>query len=145
MERSVHGTIRIQPGDVIQGAAVDSGEKAADENLAVQLQSDRTDGAIRTSAGIKSRVNRAVRVQSGDVVHVGVAIDGGEIAADDNLAVRLDRHGIDRGVGTQAGIESRVQSAVAVEAGNAVDRRAANRRKSAADINLGLSGSVICR
>ena len=90
----------------------------ADEYPAVRLDGDGMDGIVRARSRVEVRVHRTIRVQAGDVVEIGVAVDGGEIAADDHLAVTLHREGIDRAVGAQARIEGGVQRTVGIEPGN---------------------------
>ena len=64
-------------------------------NPAVRLDGDGADGIAGADAGLKSVSSEPSGVQAGDVSEIGVAVDGGEIAADDHLAVRrCDGEGI---------------------------------------------------
>ena len=66
-------------------------ELAAHQNLSVRLHRDRIDITVRVR--VESRVERAVRVQSGNVV-ARHAQDAAKDAGDEDLAVRLDSDGV---------------------------------------------------
>ena len=70
-------------------------------------------------AGVECRVQRTVTVQAGDMIGRGVVI-GGELAADQYLAIGLRQDAPDHAVRAHAGHKGGVQRAVGVHAGHAV-------------------------
>ena len=85
--------------------------------------------ALTFRVRIESRVERAVRVQSGNVV-ARHAQNGGKAAADENLAVRLNGGGGNKAA-DGAEIERLVEPAVGFQPGDVVarHRRSAVRRE----------------
>ena len=93
----------IEPGKEIARLAADAGERAARQNLAVRLHRDGSHLATRVR--IEVGVERAVRVQPGHVVardrRSAVGRERCKIAADKNLAIRLDDDGANDAVGVR--------------------------------------------
>ena len=63
----------------------------------------------RARPRVKGQVHRPISVQARDMGPRD-PVDGGKIAADDRLAVRLDRDGEHVAVGPQAHLEARIQA-----------------------------------
>ena len=78
--------------------AVDGGERASDEHLAIGLHDDSTDTGVYARARIETAVQTAIGIETGNVVAVR-AVDGGELPADQHLAVGLHRDGVHKGIG----------------------------------------------
>ena len=83
----------IEPGDAVARLSADAcREIAAHQNLAVRLHRDCIDSTVRVR--VEGGVERAVRVQPGNAVardrRSAVGRERCKIAADKNLAVRLD-------------------------------------------------------
>ena len=133
-----------EPGDAVAGrcagaAAADGREVAAGEHLAVSFEREAPDDVVR--ARIERDVDRSVGIDPADLAAwrgACAAAQAGEVAADQDLPVRLKRDRID--VDARAGIEGRVERAVRVEPADAVARRrpgaAAEPDEDAADEDL---------
>ena len=88
LEGRVEGTIRIQPGEVVARLSGHACESAADQNLAVLLKGDAADLAIHVRAWGEGRIERAVGVETRQVVG-GLSRHGREISTEEDLPVRL--------------------------------------------------------
>src|SRR5438552_15373381 len=66
-------------------------ESPTDEHLAVRLESDSINNVVGGCARIETEVKTPISVDSGDAVASG-AIENGESAPDEHLAVRLKGH-----------------------------------------------------
>src|ERR1039458_3309324 len=86
-------------------------------------------------AGSESRVQRTIQVQPRDGIDAGSIVTR-ELAADDNLAIRLQGHRPDPCVCTQSWIEGGVQRTIAVQAGDGMTVKTVERREIAADDDL---------
>ena len=75
LEAGVHGTIRVQTGDVIKSHTIYVGEQSADQDFTIRLQRDRPHRSIGPNTnGIKVVIHGAVRIQPSDMIKVGGAI-----------------------------------------------------------------------
>ena len=132
IERVVERPVRVEPADKRARRTVERREQTAHDDPAVRLDQDRTHGIVRAHRAAERRVHRAVGIQARDMA----AIDAGhrgEIPADDDLAVGLDRDGIDISVRSHAGIERRIHHPVGAEARDEVPRLAADGGEQPAD------------
>ena len=92
----VQQTVRVHARQAVAGDAVVGAERAADQHApgvgTVGVEDHRGDGRVRTRAGIKGRVQRAVNFQSGQIAatHAVVAV---KIAGNNRLVVGLHDHG----------------------------------------------------
>ena len=121
LEGDVQGAVGVQPGDAAAQRGARVGEGAADDDLAhvgaqeavgVAVHGDAVDdGAHRQQGGRgEGEVQRAVHVEAGHAA-TGHPVDVGEEAPDDQLARRVQRHRVDRGVDPSALIEGAVRRA----------------------------------
>ena len=96
-------------------------ERAADNDFAIGLQGDGGDGAVSAAAKVDGRIDLPVRVEAGDAT-ASDAAETSEVAANKNLAVELERDGIDRIVGAESGVleEVRVERAIGIEASQVI-------------------------
>ena len=106
IERGIDRAVVVDPGDRVAHRAVIRGEAAADQRLAVGQRNDAADEVIRTGADIVAGVEFPVDVELGQAV-AHHRVERGEIAADQDAAIRHDPHGVH----------------VIVRAGRAVERR----------------------
>ena len=108
VEVGIEGAVGIQAGDVVAGVGAefvgtDGGEGAADDGFAVGgLEGDGVNDAV--GHRVEARVEGAVGVEAGDVIAGGgraggARLEGGEGAAHEEFAVRLEGEGEDRAVG----------------------------------------------
>ena len=144
VERRVSRAVGIEPRETAsrhraRAAAAEHREVAADENLPVGLQAEGVDEPI--GAGVEGGVHRAVGIEPADFRSRGCSrssAESGEVAADQDLAVGLNRHRDHVQIG--AGIEPRVDGAVGIQAPDAIARRvaklAAEMCKQPAEQNL---------
>ena len=107
IEGVVEGAIAVETGDGVAIGAVDAGEQAADDELAIILESHGTHWPVRTLGGVEDGVEGAIRIDSRQAVP-GAMVERVEVAADEQFAVRLQRHGKDGVIGAIAGVESGV-------------------------------------
>ena len=123
VEGSVQAAIRIEPRDPVALNAVVGRHQTADDNPATAVQRGAGDAgqtlvnAVSDSGlGVKAGVDRAVRIEAGDVIAIG-AVVAGEVAADDGLIIRLQHHRVHQRVGPRRGIHRRlaIQLVVRVE------------------------------
>ena len=98
---------------MVECVAVEIGEGTAHQHPPIELDCQRPDNVGSPCAGIKTRVQRAVRIEPGNAVALDV-VDGRKAAADEDLAslnrvrgVNGDR--IDGPVNAQIGVERAVQ------------------------------------
>ena len=97
-----------------------------------ELHRNRPHRVARARSRVKAQVHRAIGIQAGDVRPRG-PVDGREVAADDRLAVRLNRDGEDVAVGPQTHLEPRIQRAVVIEPGDIIARHGIEGGEPAAD------------
>ena len=118
-ESGVERTVRIQPGEVIAGdfrSAVgrDRSKSATHQNLTVSLHCDGLN--ITVQVRVESWIERAAGIQACNfVAHLWkcpLGLEGCKRAADYNLAVGLDRDGLNTIV--RDGVESCVDPAISV-------------------------------
>ena len=109
----VHRAVGIEASEEVTGHAAQNREVAADKHFAVGLH--RLDNDAAVGRRVEGRVNRAVGVEASEVVPIDRG-DGragtilGKITAGDDLAVGLEREGLDRAItGT---VERHVEAAV---------------------------------
>jgi hypothetical protein len=101
IECEVHRAVCVEPRDSAArrrqaGSASDGGEVSADQDLSVRLHRNGLDDRVR--ARIEARIDGAVHVEPPDAIarrRAGSAAKAGESAADDDLAIRLHREGVD--------------------------------------------------
>ena len=115
----VHCATRAQLGQTRAGDTIEGGEVATHINTAVTQHHHSPDNVVRSESGIEARVQRAIRIQSCDEVPAG-AVDGGELAANDHLVIRLQRQRIDLIVGAGARVEGQIQGARTLKAGDKI-------------------------
>jgi len=83
---------------------------AAQHDPAIRLNKERSDEAIRARAEIDQGVNRAIAVQAGEAV-TGDTVASGELAAQDDAGVGLDRDGGDHIISADAWSEGSIHRA----------------------------------
>src|SRR5678816_3154496 len=66
IETAVQTAIGIEAGNVVAIRAIDTGERTADENLAIRLQHDRINSAICSCAWIESAVPDSIGIKPGE-------------------------------------------------------------------------------
>jgi hypothetical protein len=115
----VEGGVGQQTDQVRLVDALIVGEVAAGQDAAIGLDGDGADGVVETGPGIEGEVQCAVGVESSQAV-AGDAIDLGEGAADEDLAVGLHGHGLDAVVGVSGRMEGRIGCSVRQQSGDAV-------------------------
>ena len=130
IERGVLRPRRGQPGHAAPGDALRLGERAAHENALAGVHRDGEHRVVEACTGIEREIQRAVRVQPRDA-RARHAVVGGEIATDDDLAIRLKHYRIDRPVRARAGGERDVHRAIRRQPNDAVARRAVEERELA--------------
>src|ERR1700674_2376248 len=64
------------------------------------------------------------------------SVDDGEVAADEYVAIPLQRHGMNTSVRSRARIETRIQIAIRIEPGDTIAGRAVDGGEIAADQNF---------
>ena len=127
VEAGVQDAVAVENGEAGAASAkggvigLEGGEIAANKNGAVTKGGDRVDWGV--GRGVKVGVERAVRVQPGDVI-TGVRAeligpDGGKDAADDGFTISgLESDGVNHAVGH--GVKAGVDGAVGIEPGKVV-------------------------
>src|SRR5207249_9528578 len=111
IEKGVQRSVRVQNGQFRARHTIEGGERAADDGLVVRQERDRINWIISACAGIEGVVEGAIAVETGDGVAIG-AVDAGEQAANDELAIILESHRADWPVRTLSGVEDGVQGAI---------------------------------
>src|SRR4051812_38257356 len=108
--------------------AINGFERATDKYFAIRLHSNRSDpeGIAYSCARIKAEVQAPIGVEAGNAITVR-AVDGAELAADDNLAIRLQSDRVNLSVRPCSRIETAVQASIRVEPGNSGPIRADDR------------------
>src|SRR5207247_61185 len=132
----------IEAGEAVESPAIEVGEGAAEDYAAIDLNGERADGIVSACARIEASIEGAIGVEAGDAI-AGDAIDGGEIAADDNFASvnavgRIDGDSQDGAVKGERGVEGAINGAIVIEASQTEARQAADRGKAAARENATL-------
>ena len=117
------------------GGAVVGGEIAADQDLAVGLDGQGHDGVVEAGAGVEGGIEGTVGVQAAQAV-AGGAVEDGEGAADQDLAVGLEGQGIDRVVGVGGGQEAGVDGPIGLQTGEVSARQQVDGGESSADHQL---------
>ena len=135
VKTGVQGTVGIQTRDPRRRIAIEGSEVPDDEHMAVAFHRHGPDRGQRAQPDAKAGVHRAVRVQAGDVI-ARRAVDGKELAADDDLAVRSDGDAMDHAIRAESGVEGGVERAIRIEPGQTRDEEAAVAREIARDQNL---------
>ena len=135
-EAGVQHPVRQQPRHAHPPRAVEGCEHAADQNRPVGLLSDGVDRAIGARAGIKSRVHRAVRIQTcNSPAHVDV--HKGEGTTNENLLRGREGDGEYRVVRPAAQpVEGKVHRAIRIQPRQAVADLTAHRGERAGNQNL---------
>ena len=99
MKAAVQHAVRIEPRKIVAADAIDCGEPAPDDHLAIALHRDRKDvavgigGAGSRKSVLKATVHAAVGIDPRNGV-AGHTVDRREATPDEHLAIALDR---DRG------------------------------------------------
>ena len=99
------------------------------------VQREREHGPVRTRAGIEGQIQRPRRAQPRDAAPRN-AIDDRELTANDDLAVRLNFHGVNRTIRATARIEARVERTIGIQARDVIAVGAVEEREFAADDHL---------
>ena len=109
-ECSVDAAVRIQPGEIEAGDAVDALKGACDEHAAVGLEQELADGsaAVQAGAGVKRRIEGAIDVEAGQCEGRDARGDEKLRATDDHFAVGLFNGGRDAAGHYQRGCERRI-------------------------------------
>src|SRR5436190_2281531 len=98
-EIGIDGAIRKQLDNARVDLSVEGEEFAADQDFfpagRVGGQGKRPDGTVGAKAGIEGKIDGAIGLQADDAKS-GHVVEFAEIAGDDDPAVCLNRHGIDR-------------------------------------------------
>ena len=104
IEVRIQRAVAVQTRDARAREIVHLAEVTANDHLAIALDGHGIDRPVRTHAGIKDGVQRAIGVQHG---HAGprLAIDHGERSAHHDAPIRRQGHAIHRVVRATAGIE----------------------------------------
>src|SRR5882757_7751281 len=63
IETDIKMSIRVQTGEIETVGAIDAAERAADQNLAILLGSDRKDRPIHASSRIEARIQSSIGMQ----------------------------------------------------------------------------------
>jgi len=87
---------------------------------------------FHTSAGVEAQIQTAIRIKP-ENMRLGHASYYFKVTADDHFAIRLQGEGENPAPWQGAGIESCVQAAIGVEAGDAVTRQSIHRCKTSTD------------
>ena len=111
---------------------IEGGEIAADQNLAVSLEGERTD--LAAGVGIVGGVERAVGVEAREVA-AGGGTDQGKGAGDDKFAIGLADDGQDATIGC-GGHVGGIDGAIRVQAGEIIPGEAADGGERTADDDL---------
>ena len=140
IEILVERAIGIQAGYMVAGDSLVLGEVAADEDQIV-VNRHRADDPVSAAAEIERRIERAVIVQPGDEIP-GHSADRREVTGHDDAPIILDRQRRDIVIGSDAGIEARINGAVdsqprEVGAAHPVDRVEHAADQHAVDIGSG--------
>ena len=145
-ERGVEHPVAVEPGHAETAGAVERREEAAEIDAAVLRQRDAVHRAVGAGADVKALVHRAVRVQPGDAV-AGNQVHMAEGTTDQDLAVRLDGHGVNRVVRAVHRLEGWVDGAVGQQPGQTASAEFAEIFKPAADEDgaVGLHGHGVDR
>jgi hypothetical protein len=104
-------------------------------NLTVCLYTGCKNRIIKTAAGIKARIQTAIDIQAGDAVSCR-AVESGKAPAYYNLTICLYTGCKNRIIKTAAGIKARIQTAIGIQAGDAVSCCAVESGKGPAHYNL---------
>ena len=138
VESRIGRAVQVQPRDPVFGQSVERHKRTADQNRPVGLHHNRRHPAVRTGAGTEVGIQRTIRVQARNPVEIGHAIDRGEIAPDQNLAIGLHRDGVHRAhrPTTAGGVKSTIDRAVGIQAHDALHRRAVEAEELATHENL---------
>src|SRR5437763_12203012 len=110
--------ITQKPGDPPTRSAIDDGEIASDEHVAIRLQGDRIDVAVGACAGIETFVEAAIGIEPGDPVS-SRAVDRCETSPNEHLAILLDGERYNLAARSKLRLESHVQAAIGIEPGDA--------------------------
>ena len=137
-EAGVERAIGIEPHDAarvgLEQRSASGQELAAHEHLAIGLNGDGVHRAgDRESERNEARIKRAVGIEAGEMIAIGQAVHRGEIAADDDLAIVLNRDRAHRAVGTDLRIEGGVQPAGGRQARHEAAVGGVHGRESTAD------------
>ena len=87
----------MNPCDALAGDSRVAPKSTADQNLAIRQDRDDDHGTVGAGSSFETLIQTAGSVQSNDSISVGSLVEGIEIAANKNLAVRLNRqnpHGL---------------------------------------------------
>ena len=114
-ERGIAHAVRVQAGEVGLRETRRRLEGATDDDTAVRLKRQRIDDVVEAHARIEGRVERAIHVHARNAIDRDAFVTG-EVAADDDLAIRLNDQRIHRIIGpdAQRRAERRVEAADAV-------------------------------
>ena len=140
--RKLHGLARRVVGEARDGTlrnSIDAGEGPGEQNAAIGLQGETVDGAIRAaSPGVERRVQAAIWIQSGEVVHDGpVEVEKGSSKQD--LSIGLDGEGFHGAVGAAAGrIEGRIDTPIGIEPDQIAAGRSVEAGEAAAGEDLAI-------
>ena len=111
VERGIHRAIDIQPHDEVAVGAVESREEAAHHHAPIGLEGDGPHRAVAAGHAVQERrVQRAIGRQPDDVIAGQVGVSG-EITADEQLAVRLQRERLHEAIRPGPDREQRVHRA----------------------------------
>ena len=130
VEGVVQRTIGVEAGESVARCAVDGREIAADQHLAVGLESHGPNRGVRAGAGIEGVIERAIREQAGHAVAAG-AIPGGEGAGEQDFAVQLDGHVVNNIIRAHRGAEGVIEKTVLIQPGDPAARRSVHLGKRA--------------
>src|SRR3954462_7547720 len=95
---NIAGAVRIESSDASPGNAVHLCKIATNDNSFVGSQSDCVNRSICAGAGVKARVNNAIRAEAANT-STGHTRDGTEGSSDQNLPIQLQSERIDCAVG----------------------------------------------
>src|SRR5262249_1292472 len=111
----VNRSVFIELGHALADEAVETRELAPHDNLLASgasiHQADRPDSAIGRVTGIKRKVEGAIFVQSRHTRAL-CAVEGGEVAHDNNLSIALNSHAFDGAIRAISREEGIVECAV---------------------------------
>ena len=128
LKLAVQGAVNIEPRDVVAAYAIDRGEVAPDEHLAITLHRNRTNDSTARSV-VERAVKRSVRIESHELP-----------TADQHLAIALHRDRKDWEVGPRKSLlKGAVQRAVRIEPRNMVSVHAIDHAEIAPDEHLAVT------
>ena len=118
-EGTVKRPVQLQPGHARHGHPVKHQEPTADDHAVVHLHRDRGDDAVRAESRVERLVERAVRIQPGDV-GPGDPVERPKLTDHDDASKRIDGDVVNVPVRAGTEVERLVHRPVEVDADEVV-------------------------